>query len=269
MYGKTDVRNFMKIKTLYTAFSQKHKIDYAFTGESHNFWEMVIVTDGEVGVTAGSDVFVLKKGQAIFHEPMEFHNLWSEGNSSPAIIIFSFSISDMPPLPSKIFEIESLSVPNDILVLIRSAFECSKINVTGIKRNQRLAAQIAIKNLELFILHTISQKQISVSTLNSRSAKNYSSIVNILENNLNKNLSVADIAKLANMSEVNLKKTFSCYSGVGVINYFNRLKVNAAIDMIKSGMSIKEISASLGFLNQNYFSTVFKRITGRPPTYYK
>lgn len=40
------------------------------------------------------------------------------------------------------------------------------------------------------------------------------------------------------------------------------------MDMLKSGMSVKETAAALGFANQNYFSTVFKRITGSAPTKY-
>ena len=91
----------------------------------------------------------------------------------------------------------------------------------------------------------------------------------VLENNVTKPLSVPEIAKMCNMSEINLKKTFSKYSGMGVIKYFNRLKIAEATEMIKNGMSVAETAAALGFANQNYFSTVFKRITGNSPGFYK
>ena len=42
---------------------------YSTVGETHDFWEIVIVLDGEIGVTAGSKVINLKSGEAILHEP--------------------------------------------------------------------------------------------------------------------------------------------------------------------------------------------------------
>ena len=129
--------------------------------------------------------------------------------------------------------------------------------------------QVAVKKLEIFLIETISQKLTGEVTVKSRMAENYTTIVNVLENNIDKNLSIPEIAKMCRMSEINLKKTFSRYSGMGVMKYFNRLKVTTAISMIKSGMSVAEVASGLGFANQNYFSTVFRRVTGYPPSVYK
>lgn len=104
MYGYVDLGDVFRIKEIFTAYRHRFESDYYFIGESHDFWEIVIVLDGELGVTAGKDVFVLEKGQAVLHEPMEFHRLWSEGNSCPDIIIFSFSADMMPEYSSKILK---------------------------------------------------------------------------------------------------------------------------------------------------------------------
>ena len=65
MYGYVDTDEVFRIKTLYTAFEANRHSKYYFNGEYHNFWEMVIVLDGTLGVTAGSDLFILKKGHFI------------------------------------------------------------------------------------------------------------------------------------------------------------------------------------------------------------
>ena len=267
MFGYIDVEEIFRIKTMYTAFEQTYKSDYEYVGEHHNFWEIVMVMEGELGVTAGNKVFVLKKGQAVIHEPMEFHRLWSEGNSCPKIIIISFGAVCMPKLSDKVFEITDLEVPETILIDIKNVFEMYKINTIGIK--DKVGYQKVIKNLEMFILEIVSRKIKKTSTVKSQTAKNYTNIVNTMERNIDKNLSVAEIAKFCNMSEINLKKTFSRYSGMGVMAYFNQLKVTAATTMIRNGMTIQETANALGFSNQNYFSTVFKRITGNPPSFYK
>lgn len=269
MFGNVDVNNVFKITALHTAFEEKFHSSYYFNGEYHNFWEMVIVLEGKLGVTAGSDIFQLKKGQAVIHEPMEFHRLWSEGDSQPKIIVFSFSALNMPEYFSKVFEIADTNIPIMILSSIKSAFETKDYNVTGIKDTSNIDYQLSLKRLELFILDRIPHKTRKGGNLESQTAKNYTAIVNILEDNMDKRLSVSDIAELSKMSQINLKKTFSRYSGMGVMEYFNQLKINAAIPMLKNGLSVQETALSLGFLNQNYFSTVFKRITGKSPSHYR
>ena len=267
-FGYVENKDCFQITALYTAFDQNLGSDYYFAGECHNFWELVIVTEGEIGVTAGSDVLVLRKNQAIIHEPMEFHRLWSEGNSPASIIIFSFAATKMPKYPNKTFELTSPHVPANLLSQIKDAFETSFINVTGVRKGSDIKATLAIKNLEVFLLELMSQKLESSNHIKSRIAKNYSTIIKILEENQHKNLLISDIAKMCNMSEVNLKKTFAKYSGMGVMNYFNQLKIYSAITMLRNGKTVCETANSLGFSNQNYFSTVFKRITGKSPSNY-
>ena len=267
MYRAVELDNVLAIEKIYTAFGKKYDSSYYFEGEAHDFWEIVIVVDGEIGVTAGSDLFMLKKGQAIIHEPMEFHRLWSEGSTSPELVIFSFAAKNVPEYSAKIFEIADIARPKKILEEMQNSFDGGEYKLTGISDNIR--SQIAIKKLEMFLIETISQKLAEAVNVKSRAAENYATIVTLLENNLDKNFSVADIAKMCNMSEINLKKTFSKYSGIGVIKYFNRLKVTAATEMIKNGMSVAETAAALGFANQNYFSTVFRRVAGNPPSFYK
>ena len=68
------------------------------------------------------------------------------------------------------------------------------------------------------------------------------------------------------MSEINLQKTFSRYAGVGIMEYFNRIKMRKATELLVEGLSVKETALKLGFHDQNYFSTMFKRITGHTPS---
>lgn len=268
MYKAVEVEKVFEIEKIYTAFGKKYGINYYFEGESHDFWEIVMVAEGEIGVTAGSDLFMLKKGQAIIHEPMEFHRLWSEGSTCPEIIVFSFDAKNVPAYSSKIFEFSDVTKPKMILEEIRHNFNFRDYSAGGPVRD-RAGSQVALKKLEIFLIEALSQKLAEGVNVKSRTAENYRAIVTLLESSIDKNLSVSEIAKMCNMSEINLKKTFSKYSGLGVIKYFNQMKVTAGIEMIKNGKSVAETAESLGFVNQNYFSTVFRRIAGNPPSYYK
>ena len=267
MYKGVDLNDIFRITALYTAFSADFPSTYSFSGEYHNFYELVYVTEGSIGVTAGNDIYILHKGQSILHEPMEFHRIWSENNTNPSVIIISFGADNMPGYSSKVFNPDNSSRINEVFSLISSGFVITDDHVTAI--NDASASVQAIKALELFLLESISQSPGKRELVKSASARNFSKIIRTLENNIEKNLSVSDIARMCNMSENSVKKTFSRYLGTGIMNHFNKLKITVAISMLENGLTVREISEALGFQNQNYFSTVFKRIMGKSPTEYK
>lgn len=268
MYKDVDLSSHFKIKSLYSIFKDKRDRTYFFDGERHNLWEFVIAMEGKIGITAGSDAFVLRKGQAIIHEPWEFHRLWSEGGDCE-FIVFTFTAENMPLYSSKIFEVSDLDEIDDLVKEIRTVYDAQGGNIVVSEKVNEAKCQIAVKKLEIFLLDTISKKSQANTVKRTKTAKNYAMAINILENNLDKSLSLDDISKLCNMSKVNLSKIFSKYSGMGVIAYYNQMKINAAIPMLKSNMPIKQVAEVLGFENQNYFCTVFKRIKGKAPSHYR
>ncbi len=258
----------LELTALYTAFAATRDSDYRYGGESHNFWEIVIVTKGEIGVTAEKNVFYLKKGQAILHPPNEFHNLWSAKNEA-SIVIFTFCAKHLPLPRSQIFEIRDPSEPLSILKEIETAFDMQKSYAIKIRDGCEVGAAIAVKRLELFLLRALTADTERERGHTSQSAKNYAAVVRFLEKNLHRNLCVREIAANCNIGEVNLKKTFSRYAGMGVMAYFNALKIRAATKMLEQGATVCETAEALGFANQNYFSTVFTRVMGRSPKHFK
>lgn len=267
VYSCMDMENAFRIRALYTVFDEWIEDGYFFAGERHNFWELVIAAEGEVGITAGENAWVVKQGQAVLHPPMEFHRIWYAGTPG-RIIVFSFGAEGLSQEAGGSFAVAELAHPEQLLQQMRQCFRIDGITIVGLLQ-QEISAQMLLKCWELFLLELInSQKQLRHEA-RSRTAKNYAAIVKVLENHVYENLSTAQIAQLCSMSQISVKQTFSRYAGMGIMNYFNRLKIEVAINMLQSGSSVQETAAVLGFSTQNYFSTVFKRITGRTPTSYK
>jgi len=63
-----------------------------------------------------------------------------------------------------------------------------------------------------------------------------------------------------------VKTCFSRHAGCGIHKYFLKIKMRTAIQMIRQGCTVSEVSDTLGFNNPNYFSYVFRRETGKRPT---
>ena len=135
------------------------------------------------------------------------------------------------------------------------------------EENER-GAQRALAEFEILLL-TLTEHTEEIIKDGSAGARNYRRALRIIEENISTPLDTAMLARLAHMSPSLLKKTFSRYAGVGVMEYLRTRKVNAAIPRLRAGESVKEIATSLGFTDAGYFSTVFRRVTGHSPSYYR
>lgn len=267
MYHFSDGDGIFCIDTLYTAFDQWIESNYFFVGESHDFWELVIIADGAVGITAGQEAAVMRRGQAVLHPPMEFHRVWYPGERG-RIIVISFGARGLAPSAGRKFTVTEPGLPDQLLQQLRSSFTIERVHVMGLA-GSAIRGQLAVKELELFLLRQLDTPQGAAASAPSRQAENYARLVRFLEQNVRSSLCVEQIARQCSMSAVSAKQTFSKYAGMGIMAYFNRLKVAAALPLLQQGFSVQEVAQQLGFSSQNYFSTVFKRITGRSPTAFR
>ena len=89
-YQSTRLRREFEINELVTVHYFEYPLNFAFHGESHDFWEFLYVDRGGIRVTAGDQELMLSAGQAIFHEPWEFHAFRSVGKRPPNLVVVSF-----------------------------------------------------------------------------------------------------------------------------------------------------------------------------------
>lgn len=94
-------------------------------------------------------------------------------------------------------------------------------------------------------------------------------ITDYLSENVEKKVIFQDVVKKFNLSPSVLKKIFREQVGCGVMDYFTRLKIDRAKEMIREEKyNFTEISERLEFNNSQYFTTVFKRVSGMTPSEY-
>lgn len=92
----------------------------------------------------------------------------------------------------------------------------------------------------------------------------------LMEQNLDSQIRVADLAKQANMSPSHFAAVFKRKTGFSVLDYFVRLKMQRAGYLLDSTtLSIKVIAAELGFEDPLYFSRRFRCVHNCSPTDYR
>ncbi|MDR8389542.1 AraC family transcriptional regulator [Aliifodinibius sp. S!AR15-10] len=94
--------------------------------------------------------------------------------------------------------------------------------------------------------------------------------INYMKENLDRSISVDELAEHLNYSSSYLYSLFKEETGYSPIHYFNHLKIQKACQYLSfTNMSIKEISYELGFNDPFYFSRLFKKLMELSPTEYR
>ena len=81
----------LEIRKLYSVHYFEYTSDYAFSGETHDFWEFLYVDKGTIHVQRDGENLDLTRGEMIFHAPGEFHALSANGVVAPNLIVVSFA----------------------------------------------------------------------------------------------------------------------------------------------------------------------------------
>lgn len=84
--------------------------------------------------------------------------------------------------------------------------------------------------------------------------------------NLDKALSLDDLAAVANLSKYHFSKKYQQVAGYSPIRHFLSMKIEYASYLLEtSELSIQEIALRVGYDDSLYFSRLFKKITGHAP----
>ena len=92
----------------------------------------------------------------------------------------------------------------------------------------------------------------------------------IMENNLNRPLDMKELAANLYVSYSWFRKVFREQTGMAPAACHQHLRIEKAKRLLEQpGMSVRQVSESLGFRTQNHFSALFKRKTGAAPSAYR
>lgn len=91
-----------------------------------------------------------------------------------------------------------------------------------------------------------------------------------MKQNLEKKLTVAELAHKQKLSGSHYNRIFKQKMGISPINYFNQLKIQKSCQFLYFiYKSIKEICTEVGFEDPYYFSRLFRKEMGISPSKYK
>ena len=260
--------------------------DFAFEGESHNFWEFLCVDKGEVEVVADSRFRTLTRGDIIFHKPNEFHGLTANHRIAPNLVVISF-YCDSPAMD--FFRERCLTIDDEerqllarVITEAGNAFLEPLDNPYQTKMNKRPACppdslQMIQLNLELFLLHLLRRygnrphipDNPEITVKRKMDDEIYHRIIAYMQEHLADQLTLERISRETLVGKSQLQQLIRRRHDCGVIDLFSRFKIEEAKQLIRNNrLNFTEISEVMGYSSIHYFSRQFKKLTGMTPSEY-
>ncbi|MCB0209400.1 MAG: AraC family transcriptional regulator [Anaerolineae bacterium] len=89
-----------------------------------------------------------------------------------------------------------------------------------------------------------------------------------IEAHFDENIALEQLADIANLSPYHFTRTFKQVIGLPPHAYLNHIRVERAKALLSKGLSIAQIAAETGFVDQSHLTRRFKRVVGVTPGQY-
>ncbi|MBP1992188.1 AraC-like DNA-binding protein [Paenibacillus eucommiae] len=285
-YKRYKLREEIMIRSLVTCYYYELSKTFKYSGEKHNFWELLYVDKGEIEVETDSGYYAIKQGDLLFHEPNEFHRLKSNGKIAPNIFVVSFVCNSNPMAyfaNNKLFHLGDYE--RSILAqLMKEGLDAfgpnptdSSPKVLSFKKEASFASEQLFKiSLEAILIQLIRKEQktkhekaLSTSTRENQAIHFSEKIIKYLEENLHKKITLDHLCAEFGIGRTQINIIFKKTTGIGLIEYVNQLKIDhAKIYIREEAYNITEIAELLGYSSVHYFSRHFKKATDMTPSEY-
>ena len=194
------------------------------------------------------------------------------------VFVCAFSLNSKIPLDifDRPFFASGIKVPL-LKRLTRSSLKTFPLGSTSQKseKSDPIDEHLIKHCIELLVLDSLKPANKSIIDSNypisgkGESARVATCVYEYLTKNVNKTITLEEIADELFFSVSYVKTAFKKHTGKSVMRAFAELKIKRAKKLIKNGMHFAEIAKELSYSSEQYFSRAFKSIAGMTPMEYK
>lgn len=248
--------------------------------QSHDFFEFFIVLDGVCNMCVEKDIIRLERGNMCIIAPQTLHSEIPIKDTSYLGIWSSFGYGRV------ITHISGKDSSDGYRTFLGRDISCNMVmhkyllDLILLEHNEKKFGSINMVKAytyQLVIGIMRNLKDITDSNTSDTSVEKelwmhdvVKEIMEFIERNITKNLTVKEISQKIAVSEHYLCAIFKSVTKKTLFQYINEFKIEKAISLLNDkNLSIKEIASSLGYCDQYYFSRYFKKNTGYSPSEYR
>lgn len=247
------------INIIYIETTSNWILDNLTTDE---FWVLAYTVGGEAKYRWNNQNFCVRQG-----DTMLFQQGFSRSAQSASYDPWKFIVVKFGLQPCNNHTREILAGIANICQDQRTAMEQLFTELERIWHSKMPGYIIRCKGLLYTVLYDLMRDSGQFVNQAHPHGKALQRVVQKINENVNKNFKVSELAREAGMSESYFRAMFKSYSGYSVVQYQNFIKISYARDLLLSGnYRVNEVAAAVGISDVYYFSRLFTKIVGTNPS---
>jgi len=218
---------------------------------SHATGQLLFAIKGVMVVETSAASWIIPPQRALWIPPTQYHALSMLSDTDLRTIYFSVPLIEQCKVFARRDNVHVVLATPLIKELIARLFE--EVNDDTMK----LAA--------LLLLHILSETETLPTEIPMPANDRLKDVVNEILANHAWEAPIADLARVAAMSERTLSRKFQEDTGMSLRSWKQRARICVSLDLLANGMTIKQITHALGFSAPAAYIAAFRSVLGTTP----
>ena len=247
----------MHLETVKYDFNHPHSCDWR--KKPRPYATMALMIEGTGKFVTQKETFIIKHGDMVFiPDGINYISYWQGNPNSYLSVHFMFE-SKFSQSEARNFKLQRLTGID---------FDATLAALQNIRASLEKGGIGAIAaTVDFFGFYSDVASRLKPAEHYGAAVKSVQKAIDYLENEDN-DIHVGKLADMCYLSESRFFTLFKLATGMSPIKYKNNILIRRAAQMLKTGMSIQEVSDELGFSTPSYFRRTFKLATGKTPKEY-
>jgi len=244
----------------------------------HKHTELIYVLAGSVSIYINGALFVAIAGDIVFVPRDSLHSIIPKGNSRYCAILIGNTLFNYNLLDNHfkeiiyyyIYSIDNhaflISQKHEHYILFKNIIEEILQEVKEKIDGYHIVIKGCICKFFVLVSRYIQYEKYDFN-YNWEYVESLKKVFDLASKNYNTKITISEMALLTNYSKQHFCRIFKAYTGKTFIEYITLMRLEHAENlMVKTNLSITEISKITGFCTVNYFNRIFKKYKEQNPS---
>lgn len=243
---------------------------YSFPAHTHSWIEIIVVKTGSYSCELNGTHLTVMPGEMLIVQPDDRHTDEYKNRSEVLYLMYDMRGIDGRVWPHGIFthgvpvmrRIQPVAANRQLKTMLNNIIAHTKKSRFMELAVEKLGEALLWESLDAVPDALLSRELIAALDVSGfhRTVLDYFSRI------MKEKLSVPTLASHMGMSKRSFEYRFRNYFRTSPVQLFNEYRMGIALQLLEQGLGIPEVAVRFGYEDQSYFSTVFKRVMGFPPS---
>lgn len=248
---------------LFSYHSPNNNDERFFVSHCHLYYELLYIVNGEIEINLEGVQFHMEKGSALLIPPQKYHTVL-RSNSTGDRLVIEFPDSAVAKEIKEKFEKVSENIS-----LIRNEESIDILQKLGkylYTQDSNMTYRTLLHALFVELIYSLTENEPCINQKPPQPHPVIEKILGYIEENLDRNITINDIAKKFFLSPSSVSHLFKQQMKISVKQYALNKKMIYASKLIQEGIPLNIVAERCGYFNYSSFYKIFLKFNETMPS---